>query len=499
MYDAESLPTAFAGLQPQAADSLLSLIALFRDDPRPMKIDLGVGVYRDAWGATPVFVSVKVAEELLLREQNTKAYLGPEGDVGFLERLIPIVFGGSSRPSELVSVQTPGGTRALRLAADLIAAGRPGSSVWIRVPSGPIHAGIFRQAGLKVEHVPYFDQASQRLAFERFVADLEAAEAGDVVLLHGACHNPSGADLSLDQWAKVADLLQRRAAIPLVDLAYQGLGLGLDEDAAGLRQLMASCDTVIVAQSCDKNFGLYRERTGALFVRAPRRVRELVRSNVLQLARVLWAMPPDHGAAVVRAILESEDLVGTWQAELTRMRDRLDAVRTDLAAALPRVDSLRDRRGLFALLPLTAAAIESLRRDHAVYMAGSGRINLAGLSTVEMRAQGLSAHRLSRGDARHMYWTVAQMIAHHTSNGCNLRPGDLLGTGTLSAPTEDGYGSLLEISRGGVAPIALPSGETRAFLEDGHEIALTGRLSADGYVGIGFGPCSGMVRRALAG
>lgn len=385
MYDAEPIPLAFAALQPQAPDPLLSLIRLYREDPRPKKIDLGVGVYRDAEGATPVFAAVKAAETVLTCEQETKAYLGPEGDVGFLERITLLVFGAATPPADLVAVQTPGGTGALRLAAELIAAGRrtsgtTGGRIWIGSPSWPIHAGIFRQAGLDVKTVPYFDQAGQALVFERFLGELEAAEAGDAVLLHGACHNPTGADLSLEQWAEVAALLERRGAIPLVDLAYQGLGDGLDEDAAGLRLLMQRCETVIVAQSCDKNFGLYRERTGALFVRVAPGVRDLVQTNVFQLARCAWSMPPDHGAAVVRVIFESDYLASQWRSELDGMRARLNGVRTALADALPLLEPLRRQRGLFALLPLDAEAVDALRRDHGVYMAGSGRINIAGLT-----------------------------------------------------------------------------------------------------------------------
>jgi aromatic-amino-acid transaminase len=383
----------FAGLQSQGADPLLSLIALFRNDPRPDKIDLGVGVYRDASGATPVFAAVKAAEAALLRDQATKAYLGPEGDVGFLERMIPVVFGRASAAADLVAVQTPGGTGALRLAADLIAANRKESRIWIGAPSWVNHVGIFRHAGLQVEQVPFFDPASQTLVFDRYLALLENVAVGDVVLLHGACHNPTGADLSLAQWGEVAELLQRKGAIPLIDLAYQGLGDGLDEDAAGLRLMMSNCETVIVAQSCDKNFGLYRERTGALFVHAPLSMRELVRSNVFNLARVSWSMPPDHGAAVVRVILEADVLAASWREELAGMRARLNAVRASLADALPRLAAMRDQRGLFGLLPLTETEVERLRRYHAIYMAGSGRINLAGLNaeTLPVLASALSA------------------------------------------------------------------------------------------------------------
>ncbi|OJW28407.1 MAG: aromatic amino acid aminotransferase [Rhodospirillales bacterium 69-11] len=393
MYHIEPTPSVFAGLQRQAPDPLLSLIALYRDDPRPDKIDLGVGVYRDAEGATPVFAAVKAAELALLHNQKTKAYLGPEGDIGFLEGLTPVVFGDTARPDDLVSVQTPGGTGALRLAAELVATGRPRSRVWMGTPSWPIHPGIFEKARLEVRAIPYFDQVSQVLDYDRYLNELGAAQPGDVALLHGACHNPTGADPSFSQWSEIADLLQRRGVVPLVDLAYQGLGAGLDEDAAGLRLLMERCETVIVAQSCDKNFGLYRERTGALFVRTRPSQQTVVRSNILQLARCAWSMPPDHGAAVVRIILETESLDLGWRAELAGVRGRLNALRSDLSASAPQLQSLGDRRGLFALLPLTSGAVEALRANHGVYMAGSGRINLAGLNeaTLPVFANALAA------------------------------------------------------------------------------------------------------------
>lgn len=387
----------FAGLKPQAPDPLLSLIALYKNDPRPQKIDLGVGVYRDAAGETPVFAAVKAAERLLLEAQPTKAYLGPEGDLGFLDLMAPVVFGQGAGKG-LIAVQTPGGTGALRLAAELANAGTPGARIWMGVPSWPIHAPIFRQAGLTIETFRYFDAATQRLCFDEMMSALSGVSAGDVVLLHGACHNPTGADLSPDQWREVAALLAARGAVPLVDLAYQGLGDGLDADAAGLRAVMEVSDRALIAYSCDKNFGLYRERTGALFVRA-KGEEDVVRSNILQLARCAWSMPPDHGAAVARVILEDADLAAQWRAELDGMRGRLNEMRQLLADADPRLEPLRDQRGLFALLPLDPAQVEAMRRDHAVYMAGSGRINLAGLTaaTIQPFVQALAA--CLQGDA----------------------------------------------------------------------------------------------------
>jgi len=387
----------FAGLQPQAPDPLLSLIKLYRDDPRPQKLDLGVGVYRDETGATPVFASIKAAEQILLETQPTKAYLGPEGDIGYLERLRPVVF-GAGKGDDFFGVQTPGGTGAVRMAAELVAVGTPGARIWMGAPSWPIHGPLFRKAGLSVETFRYFDAVAQRLCFDEMMDALSKVEGGDVVLLHGACHNPTGADLSIEQWAEVTALLAARGAVPLIDLAYQGLGLGLDEDAAGLRMMVEACPTVLVAYSCDKNFGLYRERTGALFVRAAG-YQDVAASNILQLARCAWSMPPDHGAAAVRIVLESETLTVQWRAELEAMRLRLNAMRVALAEADPRLEPLRDQFGLFGLLPLSPAQVEAMRRDHAVYMVGSGRINIAGFTpaTVQPFVQALDA--CLKGDA----------------------------------------------------------------------------------------------------
>jgi len=375
----EYAPDPFAALTPQAADPLLSLIKAFAEDPRPGKLDLGVGVYRDALGRTPVMAAVKQAEARLLAAQLSKAYLGPEGDVGFLGQLRPLIFGAGVASEDLVGVQTPGGTGALRLAADLVARGRPGGRIWLGTPSWPIHGNIFSAAGLTVAPFGHQHPASGHVDGEGLIGVLHAASAGDLVLLHGCCHNPTGADLSAELWAEVAEIVVRRGLIPLIDFAYHGLGHSLEADAAGLRMVFERADTAILAYSCDKNFALYRERTGALFVRAGEH-REAVRTNLLALARCAWSMPPDHGAAVVRLILEDAALAGVWRAELDAMRGRLNALRVQLADADPRLEPLRGQRGLFAMLPLTPGQVDVLRRDHAIYMAASGRINLAGLN-----------------------------------------------------------------------------------------------------------------------
>jgi aromatic-amino-acid transaminase len=372
-------PAPFGALQVQPPDSLLSLIKLYKADPRPTKIDLGVGVYRNAEGDTPVFAAIKAAEAKLLAEQASKSYLGPEGDTGFVEKIQPIVFGQGKAAADIVGVQTPGGTGALRAAAELIHAAKPGATIWLGTPSWPVHAQIFNAVGLNVQTYRYYDAADRRLAFDDMVAALSHADAGDFVLLHASCHNPTGVDLSFDQWREVTKIIVERGLVPFVDCAYQGLGQGLEEDAAGLRHVFENVDEALLAYSCDKNFGVYRERTGALFARS-RQNQEAVFTTILLIARGCWSMPPDHGAAAVRLILESAELTAQWRAELDEMRERINSIRHALADADPRLEPIREQRGMFSILPVTPAQVEALRNDHGIYMAPTGRINIAGLN-----------------------------------------------------------------------------------------------------------------------
>jgi aromatic-amino-acid transaminase len=386
--DAQGGPFDRLVLQP--ADPLLQLIQAYRDDGRSSKLDLGVGVYRDELGATPVPAAVKAAEAQLLSTQDTKSYLGAEGDVGFLEQLTPLIFGESAKP--VIGLQTPGGTGALRLAGELASAGRNGACIWFGTPTWPNHEAVFSGAQLRIRTYRHFDPATQRLDFEAMVDALREARRGDVILLHGCCHNPTGADLSMEQWATVAGLVAQRGLTPLIDLAYQGLGLGLDEDAAGARLVFDAAEDALLTYSCDKNFGLYRERTGALFARSSRRA-EPVRTNMLSLARSLWSMPPDHGAAVVRLILESPQLESMWRNELANMRQRLNGLRRALADTDSHFAALAQQKGLFAQLPLSPEQVRLMREQGAVYMAGSGRINIAGLTlrTIPHFVQALEA------------------------------------------------------------------------------------------------------------
>ena len=375
----------FETLTPQPADALLSLIGLFLEDRRSGKLDLGVGTYRDDSATTPVLQVVKAAERHLLATQTSKTYLGPEGDMRFVALLREIVVGPSDKfEDRLVGVQTPGGGGALRLGADLIAAARPSATLWLGTPTWPNHSPIFAAARLAVREYRSFDMHTQSVAFDEMCAALSGASAGDVVLLHGCCHNPTGADLSESQWDELVAILVSRELVPFVDLAYQGLGRGLEPDAYGVRRVLGSVREALVAYSCDKNFGLYRERTGALFVLADTpSAAKTSWENLLTLARVSWSMPPDHGAAVVRAVLESPRLSQEWRQELDGMRRRIAAVRDALALCEPRLAFLARQHGMFSLMSLTRDEVGAMRERYGIYMAGNGRCNLAGLRVAD--------------------------------------------------------------------------------------------------------------------
>ena len=373
-------------LEQQPADALLALIKLYNADQRPDKIDLGVGVYRTDDGATPVFAAVKQAEERLVAAQDTKAYLGPEGDMGFVHALVPHVFGPAGlRDGRTDGMQTPGGTGALRLALALVKNAGV-KRLLMGNPSWPNHVQIMKDIGMAAET---FNHAAPD-----GVADMDALRAaladagpGDAIMLHGCCHNPTGIDYTLAQWAELAELLGTRGVMPIIDLAYQGLGHGMDEDAAGMRLVLDRVPEAIVAYSCDKNFGLYRDRVGALYVTSgDAETTARIMTNAYMLARVNWSQPPDHGGAAARIVLENAELSQLWLAELHEMRTRMRQMREGLAAADARAPGLGlaaiDRQnGLFSILTLTSEQILKLRQDHGVYMAGSGRINVAGLTT----------------------------------------------------------------------------------------------------------------------
>src|SRR6187455_3440676 len=380
-------------LDQQPPDALLALIKLHDADPRADKIDLGVGVYRTGQGETPVFGAIKAAEQKLVDEQDSKAYLGPEGDMGFVHALMPYVFGGPesfgdpTRGGRIEGMQTPGGTGAVRLALAL--AKKAGvTRVLMGVPSWPNHAQII--ADLELELVSFQHATSDGAAdLDALNAALAGAGEGDAVLLHGCCHNPTGIDYANAQWDEIVALLGQSPVLPIVDLAYQGLGSGLEEDAYGARAVIAAVPEALVAYSCDKNFGLYRDRVGALYVYA-KDAGQLARalSNGHTLARSAWSMPPDHGAAAVRLVLSDPALTAQWLDELDQMRARIGQVRAAFGqagtAGTLDLTPFARQHGMFAMLPLGKEQIQALREDHGIYMAGSGRINVAGLTVGNM-------------------------------------------------------------------------------------------------------------------
>ena len=372
-------------LDQQPADALLALIKLHNDDPRGDKIDLGVGVYRTGQGDTPVFGAIKVAEQRLLDTQGSKAYLGPEGDMDFVHALMPYIFGGAdpSMGGRIDGMQAPGGTGAVRLAVAL--AKRSGvARIWMGLPSWPNHAQILADLGVELKSFAHATKAGLT-DMDALRSAISLAQPGDAIMLHGCCHNPTGIDYSNDQWDEIAALIAAAQLLPILDLAYQGLGHGMEEDAYGVRRVLAAVPEALIAYSCDKNFGMYRDRVGAIYVMAQDAdALRRVLSNGHALARAAWSMPPDHGAAAVRIILKDEALTAQWLGELDLMRARMRQVRAALAEAgqAGSIDlaPLALQNGLFSVLPLSPEQILTLRQDHGIYMAGSGRINIAGLT-----------------------------------------------------------------------------------------------------------------------
>ena len=371
-------------LQAQAPDALLALIKMYAQDPREDKIDLGVGVYRTNDGATPVFRAIKQAEQRLVDEQDSKSYLGPEGDTGFVTALMPYIFGeNATMGGRIEGMQTPGGTGAVRLAVALAKAAGV-TRIHMGTPSWPNHAQILDDVG--VEIVPFNHATKDGSAdITAVLGAIREARPTDAVLLHGCCHNPTGVDYTAEEWGKIASTFAETGVLPILDVAYHGLGHGLDEDIAGVRTVLGAVPEALVAYSCDKNFGLYRDRVGAFYMLAenPEQL-PAITSNANSLARANWSMPPDHGGAAVRNVLRDDGLTKDWHDELDDMRDRMRRVRARLAAADNEVPGLNlaalgEQNGLFAMLPLSKEQIAKLREDHAIYMAGSGRINVAGL------------------------------------------------------------------------------------------------------------------------
>ncbi len=376
----------FESLSAAKPDAILALMATFREDPRTDKVDLGVGVYKDGSGNTPVMGAIRKAEAQLHKSQTTKTYVGPAGDAGFNAAMIDLVFGDDVPKDRIRAAQAPGGSGALRILAELLRRARADATTWVSDPTWPNHVPLLGAAGLNLKQYPYFDAASGTVRFDEMIAVLGAAKAGDIVLLHGCCHNPTGANLTAAQWDQVTELVLEKELFPFVDLAYQGFGDGLEQDAAGMRRMAAKVPEMAVAASCSKNFAVYRERTGSAFVlgRSPDEAHIAI-GQLLGVARGMYSMPPDHGAALVKLVLQSQELTTEWKDELETMRLRMLSLREGFAEALrrqsnsDRFDFLKHHRGMFSRLGATPEQVEQLRAEHGVYMVGDSRINVAGL------------------------------------------------------------------------------------------------------------------------
>ena len=365
-------------------DPLLKIIKMFREDPRTDKIDLGVGVYRDENGVTPVMKAIKEAERRLVHEQKTKTYVGQQGDVEFLRLFGELAFGDQA--AEFVSIQSVGGTGALRLGCDLLR-NAGAKRVLLPTPSWPNHPAIIAAARLEQVDVAFFDVARQEIDIDGLIAGFDKAERGDAVILQACCHNPLGADFSMAQWEALTDAVNRRGIIPFLDLAYQGFGDGLEQDVAGARYMLARVPHAVIAVSAAKNFGVYRERVGACFVKAPGSARAAAQSNLFSLARANYSMPPDHGASCVRVVLSDPGLRTMWGDELDEIREHMKKTRATLAAApinsIP-MHLIAGQKGMFTSLPLTEAQVVRLREEFGVYMTDAARINVAGLPANEV-------------------------------------------------------------------------------------------------------------------
>jgi len=374
-------------LKPQPADKILMLMQTFREDPRTDKIDLGVGVYKDPTGLTPVMRAVKAAEKKIWESQNTKAYVGLAGDPAFLDAMIGLVLDGAVARERIGAVATPGGTGAIRQALELIRLASPEATVWLSNPTWPNHNSIIKYLGMKMADYRYFDEATRGVDFAGMMADLQGLKAGDVVLLHGCCHNPTGANLDAAQWGEVIALLKAKGAVPLVDIAYQGFGDGLAEDGAATRMVAAGMDECLIAASCSKNFGIYRERTGILMAVARDDAQaKLAQANLAFLNRQNYSFPPDHGARIVSTILGDAALRADWEAELEEIRNTMLGLRRQLADELHRLsnsdrfDFIAHHRGMFSRIGTTPEKVEKMRADSGIYMVSDSRMNIAGLN-----------------------------------------------------------------------------------------------------------------------
>ena len=388
----------FQSLKEQPADKILALMQKYKEDPRESKIDLGVGVYKNAEGLTPVMRAVKTAEQQLWERETTKSYVGLVGDPHFSDVMVDLVLSDSVARGNVAAAATPGGTGAVRQAFELLKMANPDVRVFVSDPTWPNHLSILKYLDLPVVPYRYFDSETRGVDFAGMMEDLADARSGDVILLHGCCHNPTGANLNMSQWQEVVDFLNKSGATPMIDIAYQGFGDGLQEDAAGTRLVASSVPETVIAASCSKNFGIYRERTGLLMVVSQdTNAKGLNQSTLAFLNRQNFSFPPDHGARLVTMVLSDPALRADWAAELEEVRLGMLDLRTQLASELQRLSGsdrfgfLAEHRGMFSRLGASAEHVEKLRADHAVYMVGDSRMNIAGLNsaTVPLLAQAI--------------------------------------------------------------------------------------------------------------
>ncbi|MTJ05086.1 MAG: aspartate/tyrosine/aromatic aminotransferase [Sediminimonas qiaohouensis] len=377
----------FSNLKEQPADKILQLMQMYKDDPREGKIDLGVGVYKNAEGVTPVMRAVKAAEKQLWQDQTTKAYVGLAGDPAFGDAMVDLVLGDAVPRGQVAAAATPGGTGAVRQAFEMIRMANPDARIFVSDPTWPNHLSILKFMEMPTVTYRYFDSATGGVDFDGMMADLEQAKAGDVILLHGCCHNPTGANLNLTQWQAVIDLMLKKGAMPMIDIAYQGFGDGLEEDAAATRLVASMVPECLIAASCSKNFGVYRERTGILMaVAQDSDLRGLTQGTLNYLNRQNYSFPPDHGARVVTMILQTPELRADWAAELEDVRNSMLGLREQLAGELQRLSGsdrfgfIAQHRGMFSRLGTSPEMVAKLREEHAIYMVGDSRLNIAGLN-----------------------------------------------------------------------------------------------------------------------
>ena len=381
----------FESLKPVAIDPILGLMTAFKADTRPVKIDLGVGVYQDDHGRTPVMEAVKIAEARLLELETTKSYQGMAGDPDYNQRMLGLLFGEQHSilsSGRVKSIQAPGGSGALRVGAEVIRRARPESKLWIGVPTWPNHIPLLGSAGFEIKEYPYYDMGRRQISSQAMMEVLRSVPAGDMVLLHGCCHNPTGADLSHDQWDEIADMALERGFIPFIDTAYQGLGDGLDEDGYGMRMMAERLPELVIASSCSKNFGLYRERTGSItFIAETPEQADIVISQAMSTARSIYSMPPAHGALLVSMVLGDDQLRAQWQAELEAVRLRIKSMRTLLCDSIQDNEAgmdfshIKEQKGMFSFLGITSVQLQRLREEFGIYIVSSTRVNLAGVNS----------------------------------------------------------------------------------------------------------------------